>query len=158
MKKQLCYLWLLVLPATLGAQITTGRPNSTVVSTVIPVKKAKFVLTCNASNLTGLYDPVTNYVPGNHYREVIIDHRLCNNNPDAFMLVTPVRNLPVAFSVYYDNNLNRWKIRIESNGVSEYHTGHASPADKNPIMVTVLDYSPKYLAIGDKFNIIIDNE
>ncbi len=118
----------------------------------------KFVLTCTTENLSGLFQPVTNYVPGNHYSEVIINHRLCNNNPDAFILVTPVRTKPLAYTIYYDAAAGRWKIKIETNGVTTFHQGYASPADKNPTMVTVLDYECNSLKAGDKFNIIIDNE
>lgn len=158
MKKYLLFLQLLTGPVALLAQVTDGRSNNAVLSNVTVVKKVKFVLTCDASNLSGLFQPVVNYVPGDHFREVTINHRLCNNNPDAFIMVTPVRIFPTAFSVYYDSNSQRWKIKIESNGVTESHKGHATPADKNPVMVTVLDYSPKFLKAGDKFNIMIDNE
>lgn len=164
MNKQFLCIALLACTATAFAQVNDRQPqvnpnNSVIVRpNVTIVKKVKFVLTCNGSNLSGLFQPVTNYIPGDHFREVTIDHRLCNNNPDAFIMVTPVRTNPVPFSLYYDQGTQRWKIRIESNGVSDSHKGHASPADKNPIMVTVLDYSPNYLKTGDKFNIMIDNE
>jgi hypothetical protein len=148
-----------VLLFAISAKTQVKQRENQVVSPAVQVtQRAKFVLTCNETNLSGLFQPVVNYVPGNHYSEVIINHRLCNNNPNAFILVTPITLKPFPFTLAYDNSLERWKIKIETNGVSESHTGYATPADKNPTAVTVLDYSPNFLRVGDKFNILIDNE
>ena len=162
MKKYFLISILLAYSSITEAQEIDARRQANKVpqqkSTELFSKKAKFVLTCSESNLSGIFQPVTNYLPGTHYREVTIDHRLCNNNPNAFILVTPVRWDPLSFTLYYDQNIQRWKIKINSSGVTESHKGHATPADKNPIVVTVLDYEPTHLKAGDKFNILIDNE
>ena len=155
----------IILPASLIAQVQPMHKlpeKSNNVQTIqpafqTPANLVKVVLVCNANNLSGKYNPVVNLIPTRDYfTEVIIDNPLSNNNPDAFIMVTPVRTDPLPVSVYYDQSVKKWKIRVDANGQDNRVYGNANPSERGQNMVSVLPYAPQTLVIGDKFNILIN--
>ena len=155
----------IILPASLIAQVQTMHKlpeKSNNVQTIqsafqTPANLVKVVLVCNANNLSGKYNPVVNLIPTRDYfTEVIIDNPLSNNNPDAFIMVTPVRTDPLPVSVYYDQSVKKWKIRVDANGQDNRVYGNANPSERGQNMVSVLPYAPQTLVMGDKFNILIN--
>ena len=156
---------LIVLPVSIMAQVKTmHRPPETnnnlqIIEPAVQISAnlVKVVLVCNTHNLSGKYTPVVNYIPTlDYFSEVIIDNTLTNNNPDAFIIVTPVRTNPSPLSVFYDQAIQKWKIKIDTNGQDDITYGLATPTTRGPNMESVLPYKPGYLKAGDKFNILIN--
>lgn len=119
--------------------------------------KPAFVLVCSASNLTDAFTPTINYVIARtYYNAVIIDNALCNYDPNAIVMVTPV-GTPVAFAVVYDTNINKWKVTIDHHSVKEDGCwGSGSPSTNcGPYSKVFLDYLPIGLTAGQKFNVMI---
>lgn len=164
MKKILVATFIL-LPFSMRAQVITAQrlpqTNNNTQATQPAVQTAanlvKVVLVCNANNLAGKYTPLVNFVlTRDYFSEVIIDNPLSNNNPEAFIMVTAIRTEPLPFSVYYDPSIQKWKIRIDTNGQDNSRYGIADPTDQGLEPVSVLPFLPRTLSAGDKFNVLIN--
>jgi hypothetical protein len=163
--KKMLVATLFLFPVSIVAQVKSmHRPQETNnnVQTIQPAIQisanlVKVVLVCNANNLSGKYNPLVNLIPTmDYFSEVIIDNPLTNNNPDAFIIVTPVRTEPLPLSVYFDQSIQKWKIRVDTNGQDNKNYGNANPNERGQNMVSVLPYAPRTLKAGDKFNILIN--
>lgn len=171
--KIISFLFLVLLPGLCGAQVKTmsrlpaANTNNTSMQAPAAAQQSPAnlfvtVLTCTEQNLTEEYQPVINFSPSSrYYSAVIIDNPLTNNNPGALIMVVPVRYDPVPFSLYYDQHTGRWKIRIEHNSIDDRDrlwgsVGPDDPKYRGIRQIAVLDYSPKSLQPGDKFNILVN--
>ena len=156
----------ILFPVSIIAQVHTIKKipesNNNKVVTVQPAVQTpanliKVSIVCNQHNLSGKYIPVINFMPTRDYfSEVIIDNAVTNRNPSAFIIVTAERTDPLPLSVYYDQSIEKWKIKIGTNGQDSYRYGLAEPMIKGQNMVSVLTYDPKSLEVGDKFNLLIN--
>ena len=120
-------------------------------------KVTVFTVSAGPSNLTDVFSPPTNTLPGKYYRSVIIDNPACNNNPYAIVLAISQQsgfgyNLPVPIAVSYDKSINKWKIIVNPNETNSTITGLAKPTQGSN-MVSVLEYYPYQINQGDKFNV-----
>ena len=141
-------------------QVVNAAGNALEISGGIKVSgnnKPAFVLTCDATNLTDNYNPPVNYVPGNNYHGVYIDNALSNGDPNAIILITSI-DYAAPFTVSYDTNVGKWKIKINSSGADEnscYGLANPQGGACGAYYVSVMGYSPQLLNPGNKFNVLI---
>ena len=95
---------------------------------------------------------------------VVVDHPLCNNDPNALLFIMPVQlSQPIQLYVRYDAGINKWKIRV-SDYAHFVLTGISSPGAVRPcpggeVCPVLMDVAHvAYFSgfhVGDVFNVII---
>ena len=68
---------------------------------------------------TGNNSPLFTVTAGASTKAIVIDHPLCNNDPGAYLMVTP-RSNAIPFYVQYDNNSGKWRILTDGYHVTGY--------------------------------------